>query len=94
MTTRISVLKFLRNLVAGTVLGGLGLGILGFLFAGGQGFINLARLGLIIGFVGSFSLGFTTFSVLHIFTECVQKYGSWWFKKESENAGSFDKQED
>lgn len=84
MTARISILKFLRNLVIGPILGGLGLGALGFLFAGEQGLLNLARLGLIFGFAASLLLGLTTFSVLPIFTECIQKYGSGWFKKKED----------
>jgi hypothetical protein len=66
MIGKIAILKFLRNLVLGTALGGLILGIFGFLLAGKEGFVNMAILGLVIGFFGSLILRFTVL---------VQSYG-------------------
>jgi hypothetical protein len=58
MTGRISILKFLLTVIGGTLLGGLVLGIFGFLLAGKEGFVNMVTLGLVIGFFGALILRF------------------------------------
>jgi|GEM_PF-3322959 Uncharacterized protein conserved in bacteria len=58
MTGRISILKFLLTILVGTLLGGLVLGLFGFLLAGKEGFLNMAILGLVIGFFGALILRF------------------------------------
>ena len=49
------LVRFLVNGVAGALVGALLLGVVGALFAGGQGFLNGATLGAIFGLIGGFA---------------------------------------
>jgi len=84
MTGRISILKFLLVLVGGTALGGLALGIFGYLLAGKEGFVNMGYWGLVIGFLGGISNGFAMLIGAHYWTGYAERFGKAWFKKESE----------
>lgn len=84
MTGRISVLKFLIILVGGTALGGLVLGIFGFLLAGKEGFVNMGYWGLVIGFLGGISNGFAMLIGVHYWTGYAERFGKAEFKKASE----------
>jgi hypothetical protein len=66
MTGKILIFKFVRNVVIGTLISSVFFGVTGFLLAGKDGFLNMAILGLVIGFFGSLIL---RFAVL------VQSYG-------------------
>jgi hypothetical protein len=66
MTGKILIFKFVRNVVVGTLSSSVLFGIAGFLLAGKEGFLNMALLGLVIGFFGALIL---RFAVL------VQSYG-------------------
>jgi hypothetical protein len=87
MTGRISILKFLLVLIGGTALGGLVLGVFGFLLAGKEGFVNMLYWGLALGFLGGISEGFAMLIGVHYWTGYVERFGKSWFKKmaESEN---------
>jgi len=78
------IILFLRNVVIGTALGGLLLGVIGFLLAGRDGFVNLAIWGLALGLVGSFSGGFAMLLNAHIWTGYSERIGRWVYKKQSE----------
>ncbi len=84
MTGRISIVKFLIVLVGGTALGGLVLGIFGFLLAGKEGFFNMVTWGLAFGFLGGISTGVATLISAHYWTGYAQRYGEDCFKKISE----------
>jgi hypothetical protein len=84
MTGRISILKFIIILVGGTLFGGLALGILGFLLAGKEGFVNMLSWGLAIGLLGSISTGFAMLISTHFWTGYSERFGRESFKKISE----------
>jgi len=50
-------LKFLRNVVVSVVLCAGVLGLLGYIFGGTEGFINMAYFGTALGLLGGFSFG-------------------------------------
>lgn len=72
MSGRISILKFLLTVVGGTLLGGLALGLFGFLLAGKEGFVNMVSWGLAM-LVNT-----------HFWTGYSQRFGKESFKKISE----------
>ena len=84
MTGRISIPKFLLTIVGGTLFGGLVLGLFGFLLAGKEGFLNMVRFGLAVGFIGSTSTGFAMLISAHFWTGYAQRFGEQEFKKISE----------
>jgi hypothetical protein len=84
MSGRISILKFLLTVVGGTLLGGLALGLFGFLLAGKEGFVNMVSWGLAIGFLGSLSTGFAMLVNTHFWKGYAQRFGKESFKKISE----------
>lgn len=84
MTGRISIVKFLLVLIGGTALGGLVLGIFGFLLAGKEGFLNMVSWGLAIGFLGGISNGLAMLIGVHYWTGYAHRFGSESFKKISE----------
>jgi hypothetical protein len=84
MSGRISILKFLLTVVGGALLGGLALGLFGFLLAGREGFVNMVSWGLAIGFLGSLSTGFAMLINAHFWTGYAQRFGKESFKKISE----------
>ena len=84
MRGNISIVKFLLVLVVGTVLGGVVLGVIGFLLAGREGFINMGIWGLALGFLGGISEGFAMLMGTHIWTGYAQRWGEASFKKISE----------
>ena len=75
MTGRISILKFLLVLVGGTALGGLVLGIFGFLLAGREGFVNMAYWGLVIGLLGGISEGLGVLIGAKYWTGYAERFG-------------------
>jgi hypothetical protein len=84
MDWKIFLIKFLRNLVFGTALGGVILGIIGFLLAGKAGFINMAIWGLALGLLGSLSTGLAMLVNVHYWTGYAERFGEDSFKKVSE----------
>ena len=84
MSGRVSILKFLLTVVGGTLFGGLALGIFGFLLAGKEGFVNMVRWGLAIGFLGSISTGIAMLISAHFWTGYSQRFGEETSKKISE----------
>src|SRR4030095_7273356 len=75
---------FLRNLLLFTVLSTLGLGGIGYLLAGKEGFLNLATWGFALGLLGSFSSGFAMLMSANFWSGYSTRYGQDWFKKQSE----------
>jgi len=57
MNWKLFLVKFLRNIVVGTLLTMAILGMIGYLLGGMEGFNNMLRWGLILGLLGSFSSG-------------------------------------
>ena len=93
MSVRMSVFKFLRNIVIGTLIIGMLFGVVGFLLLGIVGFFNMVPLGLIIGFFGSLVLGYAMWVKAHSYGgplegNTVKLLGEWWwFVKESAENG-------
>jgi hypothetical protein len=93
---KISVLKFLRNVVIVTLLVGLLFGITGFLLSGKTGFANLIPFGLVIGFFASLLLSFAILVGSYAWGgsmegTTVKQLGEWWwFIKESQNKDTKD----
>ena len=84
MSWKTFLLKFLRNVIVGTILSGLFLGVFGYLLAGKGGFINMMIWGLALGLIGSFSSGLALLLYASYWGGYAGRYGNWWFKKESE----------
>jgi len=84
MSWKTFLLKFLRNVIVGTILSGLFLGVFGYLLAGREGFINMMVWGLALGSIGSFSSGLALLLYAFYWGDYAGRFGSWWFKKESE----------
>jgi hypothetical protein len=84
MRGHVSIVKFLLVLAGGTALGGLVLGLFGYLLAGKEGFINLAYWGLALGFLGGISQGFAMLVGAHFWTGYAQRWGKHSFKELSE----------
>lgn len=87
---KISILKFLRNVVIVTLLVGLLFGAAGFLLSGKIGFANLIPFGLVIGFFASLLLSFAILVRSYAWGgsmegTTVKQLGEWWwFIKESQ----------
>ena len=68
------LVRLIVNGFVGALVGAILLGLLGFLFAGGQGFQNGAILGAVFGLIG----GFTSIGMLENtawFTGTISRYG-------------------
>lgn len=74
---------FLRNVLLVTVLSGLFLALLGYLFAGEQGFANGATWGVILGIA---SAPFSAFAIISAkyWGDFSGRLGAWWVKRETE----------
>lgn len=75
---------FLRNVIMGVALAGVGLGAIGFLLAGREGFVNLAIWGTVLGLVGGFSSGLAMLVSAKYWGDYAGRYGGWWLKNETE----------
>jgi len=84
MNWKTFLLKFVRNVLVGTILSGLFLGVFGYLLAGQGGFINMMIWGLALGLIGSFSSGLALLLHASYWGDYAGRYGSGWLKKESE----------
>jgi hypothetical protein len=58
MRNKISIFKFLGDIVIGTLAVGALFGVIGWLLAGKEGFLNMAAFGLVLGFFGALILRF------------------------------------
>ncbi|MBK8900755.1 MAG: hypothetical protein IPM53_06225 [Anaerolineaceae bacterium] len=77
------LVRFIVNGLAGAVVGAVLLGLLGAIFAGGQGFINGAVMGAALGLVGGLSsLGMLESTFW--FTGLVTRYGRKYLADEPE----------
>jgi hypothetical protein len=84
MRGNIAVFKFLRFVLIGTVLTTVVLGGFGYLLAGREGMLNLGAWGIALGLLGSFSSGIAMLVQAHYWTGYSERFGKYWFKKESE----------
>ena len=84
MRGNISIFKFLRFVVVGTVLTTVVLGGFGYLLSGREGLINMGTWGIALGLLGSFSGGLAMLVETHFWTGYAGRFGKSWFKKESE----------
>jgi len=84
MRGNISILRFLRFVLIGTVLTTLVMGGFGFLLSGWEGMINMGLWGIVLGLLGSFSGGLAMLVQAHYWTGYSERFGRDWFKKESE----------
>ena len=57
MNWKIFLIKFLRNLVLGVIIGVVLLGGFGFLLSGKEGLVNMVYWGVALGLLGGFSSG-------------------------------------
>lgn len=86
------LLKFLRNVIVGLVIGVVALSIFGYLLAGKEGAVNMAYWGIALGLLGSFASGIGVLFEAGYWGrgENIQNLPEWnWFvKKEEERKNS------
>jgi hypothetical protein len=84
MRGNISIVKFLRFVLVGTVLTTVVMGGIGFLLSGREGMINMGLWGIGLGLLGSFSGGLAALIQAHYWTGYSERFGRSSFKKISE----------
>jgi hypothetical protein len=87
MNWKIFLLKFLRNVVVGLVIGMVALSIFGYLLAGKEGAANMTYWGLALGLLGGFASGIGVLFEAGYWGrgENIQNLPEWnWFVKKDE----------
>ena len=88
MDWKMFLVKFLRNMVVGTLLTVTVLGLIGYLLGGMAGLTNMALWGLALGLLGSFSSGLAMIVSAKYWgvADNYQFHPLWnWFVKKSDN---------
>jgi drug/metabolite transporter (DMT)-like permease len=88
MNWKLFLLRFLRNIVVGTLLTMGVLGLIGYLLGGREGFENMLMWGLVLGLLGSFSSGLAMIVSAKYWgvDENYQYHPLWvWFTKKSDD---------
>jgi hypothetical protein len=87
MNWKIFLLKFLRNVVIGVILGIVILGSFGFLLGGREGLVNMVYWGIALGLIGGFSSGIGIIFEAKFWGEGNYKiFPEWnWFVKKSDD---------